>query len=99
MRKFVLTLARHNGWSPRMVLDAYDSVEISEQIAFSQDHPFPDIYWCAAMLATVVWNLWSKSKRKLESFLPAKPEKPKQSMSAMKAIMDVVTSRSQRIKK
>ncbi len=47
-----------------------DSAELSEWLAYHQLEPIPDPNWHTGLIASLMVNLWSKSKTRPEDFIP-----------------------------
>ena len=57
-------------------IEAMDSVEISQWIAYDRKHTLPDPWLQHGILCATLANLWSKSKHKPEDFIPKLKKKP-----------------------
>jgi hypothetical protein len=75
------------GRTVRELEGSIDSREITEWMAYNQLDPIPDSNWQTGLLASVMVNLWSKTKAKPEDFIPRVKRARRQSIEEMCAVM------------
>jgi hypothetical protein len=78
-RRFLFRLALLLGRTVGELECGMSSLELSEWLAYSQLDPLPDPQRQTALLATLLVNLWSKQRVRLEDFLPRVPTGRRQS--------------------
>lgn len=76
------------GKTANQVLDNMTSEEASELIAFLRTHPLPDHWWMFGNIATLMVNLWSKTKTKPEDWIPV--ARRRQTAKEMKGKLDLI---------
>ncbi|CEF48255.1 unnamed protein product [uncultured bacterium] len=81
-------------------IETWPSPLVSEWLAFSLLEPMPDSNWQFGMLASVMVNLWSKTRAKPSDFIPVPRERPsgKEMQAKFQAFAAMVNSRNSHIK-
>ena len=71
----------------RELEQSIDSREVSEWMAYNLLDPIPDSNWQTGLLASLMVNLWSKTRSKPEDFIPRAKKARRQTVEEMYASM------------
>jgi hypothetical protein len=82
------------GRTVRELEASIDSSELTEWMAYNQIEPIPDSNWHTGLLASVMCNLWSKSRSKPDDFIPRVKHSRRQSVEEMYLAMRGATART-----